>query len=155
MIIRETEYIKNKSETLFEDVLTILINRGSMPYVSHCRWVQTNLLWYRLLLISIFILYIKMLMNIEWWYCVVPNTVILDKRLTPTQKILYCIINSLCIETWYYRVTNKCLWDILWLGKRSISNCIRKLVECWYISTKWKNEQRVIVLNMTLQWYKE
>lgn len=87
-------------------------------------------------------------MNIEWWYCVVPNAVMLDKRLTATQKILYCIINSLCIETWHYRVTNKCLWDMLWLGKRSISNCIRKLVECWYISTKWKNEQRVIVLNM-------
>ena len=91
-------------------------------------------------------------MNIEWWYCTIPNAVILDKRLTPNQKLLYWIISSLCAKKWYCRSTNKYLWDILWVNKTSISNSISKLVECWYIIIEWENEQRVIALNMMVQW---
>lgn len=94
-------------------------------------------------------------MNIEWWYSIIPNSVILDKKLNPNQKLLYWIISSLCAKKWYCRATNKYLWDMLWVNKISISNSISKLVECWYISTKWECKKRVIVLNMTAQWYKE
>lgn len=92
-------------------------------------------------------------MNIEWWYCNVPNAVILDKRLTPNQKLLYWIISSLCAKKWYCRATNKYLWDLLWVKKISISNGISKLVECWYITIKWEYEKRTIALNVIVQWF--
>lgn len=91
-------------------------------------------------------------MNIEWWYCTIPNAVMLDKRLTPNQKLLYWIISSLCAKKWYCRATNKFIWDMLWVNKTSVSNGISKLVECWYITTEWEYEQRAIALNMMIQW---
>lgn len=92
-------------------------------------------------------------MNIEWWYCVIPNAVILDKRLLPNQKLLYWIISSLCAKKWYSRATNKYIWDILWVSERWVTEGISKLVDCWYIATKWERGERVIILNITMKWF--
>ena len=81
------------------------------------------------------------------WYWIMPNKVLFDKKLKDKQKLLYCLISSLCAEKWFCWASNKYLWEMLWSSERTISEHISDLIELWYIETQIKNwNQRQIML---------
>ena len=67
------------------------------------------------------------------WYWIMPNIVLYSKELTDKQKLLYCLISSLCAEKWYCRATNEYLWELLNASKNTISRNVSVLVEKWFI----------------------
>lgn len=84
-------------------------------------------------------------------YGIMPNKVLFDKNLTDKQKLLYCLISSLCAEKWYCRATNDYLWELLNADKWTISKNISKLNEKWFIvieinSLEKNNSRRKIYL---------
>ena len=78
------------------------------------------------------------------WYWIMPNTVLYSKELTDKQKLLYCLISSLCAEKWYCRASNDYLWELLWVNKWTISKNISWLQESWLIFIELDNFQRKI-----------
>lgn len=74
------------------------------------------------------------------WYWIISNTVLFDSRLTDKQKLLYCLISSLCAEKWYCRASNKYLWEKLWAKEWTISTWIKKLINLWYLTSDVKQE---------------
>ena len=87
----------------------------------------------------------------EWilsqWYWMMPNSVLFNKDLTDKQKLLYCLISSLCAEKWYCRATNEYLWELLNASKITISKNISILVEKWFIFIEVnQNYQRKLTL---------
>ena len=66
-------------------------------------------------------------------YWIMPNIVLYSKELTDKQKLLYCLISSLCAEKWYCRATNEYLWELLNASKNTISRNVSILVEKWFI----------------------
>ena len=71
---------------------------------------------------------------LDQWYWVMPNDVLFSKSLTDKQKLLYCLISSLCAEKWYCRATNEYLWELLNADKWTISKNISALQEKWFIN---------------------
>ena len=67
------------------------------------------------------------------WYWIMPNIVLYSKELTDKQKLLYCLISSLCAEKWYCRATNEYLWELLNASKNTISRNVSVLVDKWFI----------------------
>lgn len=63
-----------------------------------------------------------------------PNVVLFNKELTDKQKLLYCLVSSLCAEKGYCRATNEYLWELLDADKRTISRNIAALQEIWLIN---------------------
>lgn len=87
----------------------------------------------------------------EWllsqWYWLMPNTVLFNNDLTDKQKLLYCLISSLCAEKWYCRATNEYIWELLNASKITISKNISALVEKWFIYIEVnQNYQRKLTL---------
>lgn len=81
------------------------------------------------------------------WYWLMPNTVLFNNDLTDKQKLLYCLISSLCAEKWYCRATNEYLWELLNASKITISKNISALVEKWFIYLEVnQNYQRKLTL---------
>ena len=81
------------------------------------------------------------------WYWIMPNMVLFDDNLTDKQKLLYCLISSLCAKEWFCRATNEHLWDLLNANKLTISRNISELQEKWYIEIEiTSNNQRKITL---------
>lgn len=70
------------------------------------------------------------------WYGIMPNKVLYCKELTDKQKLLYCLVSSLCAEKWYCRASNEYLWELLNAEKGTISKNIWKLIEKWLITTE-------------------
>ena len=99
-------------------------------------------------------------MNVLWkWYWIMPMLVLWDTSLTANQKLLYCLVSSLCAEKWYCRASNKFLWDKLWLQERAISKSIKALVDKWYLysdidKNKW-NERHLTIADKPNPDYKE
>ena len=88
------------------------------------------------------------------WYWIMPNVILFSKELTDKQKLLYCLISSLCAEKWYCRATNKYLWELLWVKERSISTWIKRLIELWYLDSdinqsRW-NERHITIGNVEI-----
>lgn len=86
------------------------------------------------------------------WYWIMANVVLFDKNLTDKQKLLYCLISSLCAEKWYCWASNKYLWEKLDVKEWTISNWIKALIEYWYIESdinksKW-NERHITICNV-------
>lgn len=87
----------------------------------------------------------------EWilsqWYWMMPNSVLFNKGLTDKQKLLFCLVSSLCAEKWYCRATNEYLWELLNASKITISKNISVLVDKWliYIEVN-QNYQRKLTL---------
>lgn len=80
-------------------------------------------------------------------YWIIPNKVLFDTRLKDKQKLLFCLISSLCAEKWYCRASNKYLWELLWASERTITDHVSDLIELWYIETEIKSwNQRQIKL---------
>lgn len=81
------------------------------------------------------------------WYWLMPNTVLFNNDLTDKQKLLYCLISSLCAEKWYCRATNEYIWELLNASKITISKNISALVEKWFIYIEVnQNYQRKLTL---------
>ena len=72
---------------------------------------------------------------LEKGYGLMPMVVLEDKDLSANQKLLYCLISSLCAEKGYCWATNKYLWDKLGVKEWTISNAIKWLVDKWYINS--------------------
>lgn len=83
---------------------------------------------------------------LDQWYWVLPNEVLFNKDLSDKQKLLFCLISSLCAEKWYCWATNKFLWEKLGVWERTISNSIKVLNEMWFIQVDTENSQRKISL---------
>lgn len=67
--------------------------------------------------------------------------------LTDKQKLLYCLISSLCANNWTCYATNKYLWEKLWVHHDTISWHVSRLAELWYITTEQKQlYERIITL---------
>ena len=82
------------------------------------------------------------------WYWIMPNIVLFSDNLTDKQKLLYCLISSLCAKEWFCWATNEHLWDLLNVNKLTISRNISELQEKWYINIEiTSNNQRKITLN--------
>ena len=72
---------------------------------------------------------------LEKGYWIMPMVVLEDKELSANQKLLYCLISSLCAEKGYCWATNKYLWDKLGVKEWTISTAIKWLVDKWYINS--------------------
>lgn len=84
---------------------------------------------------------------LEQGYWVMPNVVLFSNELTDKQKLLYCLISSLCAEKWYCRATNEHLWELLNASKFTISKNVAVLVEKWFICLEVnQNYQRKLTL---------
>lgn len=86
-----------------------------------------------------------------------PNKVLYSTELSDKQKLLFCVISSLCAEKGYCRATNECLWELLWVDKLTISRNISQLQEKWYISIEIisRNERKIrIDENIKGDWQK-
>ena len=86
-----------------------------------------------------------------------PNKVLYSTELSDKQKLLFCVISSLCAEKGYCRATNECLWEWLWVDKLTISRLISQLQEKWYVSIDIvsRNERKIrIDENIKGDWQK-
>lgn len=79
--------------------------------------------------------------SLNQWYWIISNTVLFDNRLTDKQKLLYCLISSLCAEKWYCRASNKYLWEKLWAKEWTISTWIKELIRLWYLISDVNQER--------------
>lgn len=67
-------------------------------------------------------------------YWLMPNAVLFNNELTDKQKLLFCLISSLCAEKWYCRAVNEYIWKLLNADKRTISRNLSELEKKWFIS---------------------
>ena len=74
-------------------------------------------------------------------YGIMPNKVLFDKNLTDKQKLLYCLISSLCAEKWYCWASNEYLWERLNADRKTISKNVSDLVNKWFISVEVSQEE--------------
>ena len=79
---------------------------------------------------------------LEQWYWIMPNLVLFSKDLTDKQKLLFCLISSLCAEKWFCRATNEYLWEVLWVKEWTISTSISKLKSVGFIDYTIENNNK-------------
>lgn len=84
---------------------------------------------------------------LDQWYGVIPNIVLFDKELTDKQKLLFCLISSLCAEKWFCRATNEYIWDLLNADKRTISRNLTILQWKWFITieVETRNKRKITI----------
>lgn len=83
-------------------------------------------------------------------YWIMPNKVLFDKNLSDKQKLLYCLISSLCAEKGYCWASNNYLAEKIWYNKNNMYRLLNWLISEWYISTVDNKEiwnQRRIYIN--------
>lgn len=76
---------------------------------------------------------------LDKWYWIMPNNVLFDKELSDKQKLLFCLISSLCAEKGFCWAKNSFLAEKLWSTTRTIREHITTLQEKWYIIIEMKN----------------
>lgn len=76
---------------------------------------------------------------LDKWYWIMPNVVLFDTELTDKQKLLFCLISSLCAKEWFCWATNEDLWKRLWANKLTISRNLSKLQDKWLITIEVEN----------------
>lgn len=94
---------------------------------------------------------------LEQGYWIMPNKVLYSTELNDKQKLLFCVISSLCAEKWHCRATNEYLWELLWVNKLTISRNISELQEKGFISIEVinRNERKIrIDENIKGDWQK-
>ena len=85
---------------------------------------------------------------LEQWFGIMPNSILYNNELTDKQKLLFCMISSLCAEKWYCRATNKYIGEKLNADERTISRNLAALQDKWYIYIDIENNtQRKITLD--------
>lgn len=75
-----------------------------------------------------------------------PNTVLFDKKITATSKLVFVLISSLCAEKGYCWANNKYIGSQLSLSERQISRSIKQLEKYIQIDNPF-NEKRQICLD--------
>lgn len=84
---------------------------------------------------------------LEQGYWFIPNVVLFNNELSDKQKLLYCLISSLCAEKGYCWATNEYLGKKLWVTLTTISRNIATLIEKWFIVMDLKNwNERILTL---------
>ena len=76
---------------------------------------------------------------LEQGYWIMPNKVLYSTELSDKQKLLYCLISSLCAEKGYCRATNEYIAEKLWATTRTIREHVSELQEKWFITVELKN----------------
>ncbi len=66
-------------------------------------------------------------------YGIMPNSILFNKDLSDKEKLLYCLISSLCAERWYSWATNQYFSEKLWTHKDNIRKYISKMNKSWII----------------------
>lgn len=83
-------------------------------------------------------------------YWIMPNKILFDNRLSDKEKLLYCLISSLCAEKWFCWASNDYLAEKIGYNKRNMYRLLNNLIKEWYITTVSNKElgnQRRILLN--------
>lgn len=75
-----------------------------------------------------------------------PNTVLFDKKITATSKLVFVLISSLCAEKGYCWANNKYIGSQLSLSERQVSRSIKQLEKYLQIDSPF-NEKRQISLD--------
>lgn len=83
---------------------------------------------------------------LEQWYWIMPNSVLFSKELTDKQKLLFCLVSSLCAEKWYCRASNEYLWELLNADARTIRRNLSALNDSWLLGIANVNNQRQIFI---------
>ena len=84
------------------------------------------------------------------WYWIMPNKVLFDKNLSDKQKLLYCLISSLCAEKGYCWASNDYLAEKIWYNKKNMYRLLQWLISEWYVNIVANKEignQRRIYIN--------
>jgi len=76
---------------------------------------------------------------LEQGYWIMPNSVLYSTELSDKQKLLFCVISSLCAEKGYCRATNEYMANKLWASARTIREHISQLQAKWFITIELKN----------------
>lgn len=85
---------------------------------------------------------------LEQGFGIMPNSILYNDGLTDKQKLLFCMISSLCAEKGYCRATNKYIGEKLNADERTISRNLSALQEKGYIYIEIENNtQRKITLD--------
>lgn len=79
-------------------------------------------------------------------YGIMPNLVLFNKDLLDKEKLLYCLISSLCAEKWYSWATNEYFWDRLWFHKDTVSKYISNMRKMSLIFLEEVNNKRYITI---------
>jgi hypothetical protein len=77
-------------------------------------------------------------------YGIMPNSILFNKDLSDKEKLLYCLISSLCAKEWFSWATNQYLWEKLWLHKDNIWKYLSKMNKSWVIFLQEVNNTRFI-----------
>ena len=83
-------------------------------------------------------------------YWIMPNKVLFDSKLSDKEKLLYCLISSLCAEKWFCWASNDYLADKIGYSKKNIHRLLQNIFNAWYITIKINKEfgnQRQVFLN--------
>ena len=83
-------------------------------------------------------------------YWIMPNKVLFDKNISDKQKLLYCLISSLCAEKGYCWASNDYLAEKIWYNKKNMYRLLQWLISEWYVSIVANKEignQRRIYIN--------
>ena len=80
---------------------------------------------------------------LDQWYWLMPNSVLFSKELTDKQKLLFCLISSLCAEKWYSRASNDYIGELLDVNKRTISKNLSVLCELWFIEIESWTQRKI------------
>lgn len=87
--------------------------------------------------------------NEQGYFAVIPVIMFEDKKLTPSDVLVYGVISSLTKKQGHCWASNKYLADIVHVTERQIQYSIKRLKDNGYIHREFgKNDQRMIFLSM-------
>lgn len=84
---------------------------------------------------------------LEQGYWLIPNAVLYSTEISDKQKLLFCVISSLCAEKWFCWATNEYLSQMLDVHKMTISKNISDLKEKGFINVEIDKDGRKITLS--------
>lgn len=79
-------------------------------------------------------------------YGIMPNSILFNKELSDKEKLLYCLISSLCAKEWFSWASNQYLWEKLSLHKDNIWKYLSKMNKSWIIFLKEVYNTRYITI---------
>ncbi len=81
-------------------------------------------------------------------YGFMPNVVLFSKDLSDKQKLLYCLVSSLCAEKGFCWASNGYLWERLWVNVFTISRNVKALTDRWFLFSEiWEKNSRKLSLD--------
>lgn len=91
---------------------------------------------------------------LDFWYSMMPTMLLIDKRLSDKQRLLYCLISALAKnEDKCCRASDEYLWECLQCWRRTVNTWIKKLIELWYLIKESDQKlKRTIRLSSVVYW---